>query len=64
MKKTALKITELKTKSKLELNDLLIGKLQEQFQLRMQKGVSESPKTHLFKEVRKDIARIKTFLNN
>ncbi|OGT44784.1 MAG: 50S ribosomal protein L29 [Gammaproteobacteria bacterium RIFCSPHIGHO2_12_FULL_38_11] len=55
-------VAELKTKSKAELNVLLIEKLQEQFQLRMQKGVSESPKTHLFKQVRKEIARIKTFL--
>lgn len=54
---------ELRKKSKAELNEMLLGLLQEQFQLRMQKGISESPKTHLFKNIRKDIARIKTVLN-
>ena len=54
---------ELKNKSKAELNERLIALLQEQFRLRMQKGVAESPKTHLFKNVRRDIARVKTILN-
>ena len=55
--------TELKTKSKSELNDLLITLLQEQFQLRMKKGAEETAKPHLLKNVRKDIARVKTILN-
>lgn len=58
-----MKATELKTKSKAELQALLISLLEEQFQLRMQKGVVESLKTHRFKAVRRDIARVKTFLN-
>lgn len=58
-----MKMGELKNKSKKELNESLITLLQEQFQLRMKKSLTESPKTHLFKEVRKNIARIKTVLN-
>jgi large subunit ribosomal protein L29 len=59
-----MKMTELKTKSKSELNETLLSLLQEQFQLRMKKGVTESPKTHLIKNVRRDIARVKTALNS
>ena len=53
---------ELRKKSKPELNEALLGLLKEQFQLRMQKGIVESPKTHLFKQIRQSIARIKTIL--
>ncbi len=58
-----MKATELKTKSQTELKALLVSLLEEQFQLRMQKGVAESPKTHRFKAVRREIARVKTILN-
>jgi large subunit ribosomal protein L29 len=57
-----MKAAELKNKSKKELSEMVIALLQEQFQLRMKKGVTESPKTHLFKKIRTDIARIKTVL--
>ena len=53
---------ELRNKTKAELNQDLLALLKEQFQLRMQKGIVESPKTHLFKKIRKNIARIKTIL--
>lgn len=53
---------ELRKKTTVELNETLLILLKEQFQLRMQKGVVESPKTHMFKNLRKDIARIKTIL--
>lgn len=56
--------TELKTKTKAELNETLLSLLEKQFQLRMHKGITENPKTHLFKEVRKDIARVKTVLRD
>ena len=55
--------SELRKKTKVELNESLLSLLKEQFQLRMQKGITENPKTHLFKNIRKDIARIKTILN-
>jgi large subunit ribosomal protein L29 len=58
-----MKTNELKNKSKSELNDMLVTLLEEQFQMRMRKSVTENPKTHLFSKVRKDIARIKTVLN-
>lgn len=53
---------ELRNKSKSELNEELLNLLKQQFQLRMQKGVVESPKTHMFKQIRQSIARIKTIL--
>lgn len=53
---------ELQTKSVNELNMELLELRKEQFNLRMQKGMGESPKPHLHKRVRRDIARIKTIL--
>jgi len=53
---------ELETKSINELNKELLELRKEQFNLRMQKGMGESPKPHLHKRVRRDIARIKTIL--
>lgn len=55
--------TELKSKSVKELNSYLLDLLKEQFNLRMQKGVSEAPKFHLYKNVRRNIARVKTILS-
>lgn len=57
-----MKANDIRKKSKTELNEMIITLLQEQFQLRMKKGVTESPKTHLFKSIRRDIARVKTVL--
>ena len=57
-----MKRDELREKSVDALNQELDSLLRQQFNLRMQKsegGVS----THLFKEVRRGIARIKTILN-
>lgn len=59
-----MKVTELRKKTKTELNEMVISLLQEQFQLRMHKGMTENPKNHLFKKVRKDVARIKTILKS
>lgn len=53
---------ELVEKSVDELNAELETKLQEQFKLRMQKSIGELNQTHLVKETRRDIARIKTVL--
>lgn len=53
---------ELKIKSVDELNTELLELRKEQFNLRMQKGVGESPKPYLHKRVRRDIARVKTIL--
>lgn len=54
--------SELRQKSVAELNEALKERLQEQFNLRMQKGSGQLAGSHLLLEVRRDIARIKTVL--
>jgi large subunit ribosomal protein L29 len=58
-----MKFSELKEKSVTELEKELHALLKEQFSLRMQKGLGEAPRTNNFKVVRRNIARIKTILN-
>lgn len=53
---------ELRAKLADELNKELLELHKEQFNLRMQKGMGELPKPHLYKRVRRDIARVKTIL--
>jgi len=53
---------ELLEKSVDELNSELEVKLQEQFKLRMQHSTGQLNQTHLVKQTRRDIARIKTVL--
>ncbi len=57
-----MKATELKAKSVEELNAELLGLLREQFNLRMQAATGQLAQTHLLKQVRRDIARVKTIL--
>jgi large subunit ribosomal protein L29 len=57
-----MKASELRSKSNDELNKELIALLKELFNLRMQKGTGQAPKSHLFKKVKLGIARIKTIL--
>jgi len=54
---------ELKEKSVEELNAALLELLREQFNLRMQNSTGQLTQTHLIKNVRRDIARVKTILN-
>ena len=54
---------ELSKKSVDELKVELIELLKEQFSLRIQKGAGQAPKSHVFRKVRRGIARIKTILN-
>ena len=58
-----MKASELKEKSADDLNKELNNLLREQFNLRMQKGTGQLAKPHLLKEVRRNIARVKTVLN-
>ena len=58
-----MKASELKKKSVTELQDELQGLLREQFNLRMQKGSGQLSSPARFKAVRKDIARVKTVMN-
>lgn len=57
-----MKATELRSKSASELNNELLNSLRELFNLRIQKGSGQPPKQHLFKKVKKYIARIKTII--
>lgn len=56
------KIKALKEKSIDELKKQKIELLKEQFNLRMQKGTGQLKQNHLFKNIRRDIARINTIL--
>lgn len=57
-----MKAKELRDKSLTEIRSELIELLKEQFNLRMQKGMSEAVKPHLYQKVRRNIARVKTIL--
>ena len=52
----------LKTKTVVELRNELDGLLQEQFNLRMQKGMGQMTNVNELRRVRRDIARIKTVM--
>jgi large subunit ribosomal protein L29 len=56
-------ISELRQKTKNELNSMLLELSREQFNLRMQKGTGQLSKPDQVKKVRRDIARIHTVLN-
>ncbi len=58
-----MKATELRNKSVEDLGKELMGLLREQFNLRMQKGTGQLSKTHRVGQVRREIARVKTILN-
>ncbi len=58
-----MKAAELRNKSVEELETELMDLRKEQFNLRMQRGAEQLANTAQFKTVRKDIARIKTVLN-
>lgn len=53
---------EYKEKDEAGLKEELLNLRKEQFNLRMQQGAGEMSKPHLFKNVRRDIARVKTIL--
>jgi len=55
--------SELREKTAQELDTLLMELLEEQFNLRMQQGSGQLGPPSRFKQVRRDIARIKTVLN-
>ncbi|MEE4381525.1 MAG: 50S ribosomal protein L29 [Pseudomonadales bacterium] len=57
-----MKPTELRDKSESELRDELMKLLKEQFNLRMQKGTGQLGQTHLLRQTRRDIARVRTVL--
>jgi large subunit ribosomal protein L29 len=52
----------MKSKTMVELGDELKRLLQEQFNLRMQKGVGQLTNANELRRVRRDIARVKTIM--
>lgn len=56
-------ISELRQKNKNELQRLLIEQSKQHFKLQMQKSSSEASKPHELKNIRLNIARINTLLN-
>jgi large subunit ribosomal protein L29 len=55
--------SELRKKTAQDLRRDLLDLLREQFNLRMQKGTGQLSKPHRMKEVRREIARIRTVMN-
>ncbi len=58
-----MKAAELREKSSEELQTMVSDLLREQFNLRMQNGSGQLANSSRMKAVRKDIARIKTVMN-
>ena len=58
-----MKAAELREKSVEELNTELLSLLRDQFNYRMQKTTGQMAQSHLLKQVKRDIARVKTILN-
>jgi len=58
-----MKASELRDKSQAELGESLRDLLKEQFNLRMQRGTGQFSRPHLMKDVRRNIARVKTVMN-
>ena len=58
-----MKAKDLRDKTVSELNDELTELRKEQFNLRMQRGVGQATRVHQFKLNRKNIARVKTIMN-
>ena len=54
---------ELRVKNESELSEELTDLLQEQFNLRMQKGTGQLPTPHDLRRIRRDIARVRTIMN-
>ena len=58
-----MKASELKNKSQDELSQELNSLLRAQFNLRMQKATQQLTNTSQIRKVRRDIARVRTVLN-
>ena len=55
-------VVELREKEETELHDELLKLRKEQFALRMQEASGQLGQFHLLREVRKEIARVKTII--
>ncbi len=59
-----MKAADLRTKTADELKDALMGLRKEQFNLRFQKASGQLENTARARQVRRDIARVKTILRD
>jgi len=57
-----MKASELRDKNLEELRKIMQELLQEQFNLRMQSGTGQMARSHLIRDARKNIARVKTIM--
>ena len=57
-----MKASEIREKNETELSALLLELRRKQFNMRMQAGSGQPPRSSDIRETRKDIARIKTIL--
>ena len=57
-----MKAADLKEKSVSELNTELEGLLEQQFKIRMSHGSGQLPQHHKLREVRRDVARVRTVI--
>ena len=57
-----MKASELRNKSIIELQDELQVLLRERFNLNMQRGVEQTVRSHVARNVRRNIARVKTII--
>tara|TARA_B110000503_G_scaffold40502_1_gene66541 strand:+ start:150 stop:341 length:192 start_codon:yes stop_codon:yes gene_type:complete len=57
-----MKASELRDKSVEELNATLLEVREEQFKLRMAKATGQLGQSHLLKQAKRDVARVKTVL--
>lgn len=58
-----MKVKELQEKSIEQLNEVLVGLLKQQFGLRMQHATGQLGKTSEIRQVRRNIARVKTVIS-
>ena len=58
-----MKASELREKNTEELNSVLLDELEAQFKLRMKRSTGQLNESHEMKIARRNVARIKTVLN-
>lgn len=58
-----MKASELRDKSLVELEEILIELRKEQFNLRMQQGIGQLSRPSEMTQARKNVARVKTIMN-
>lgn len=59
-----MKAEDLKSKTEDELKKMLLDARKEQMNLRFQRANGQMEKTHVMRQARRNIARIKTFLES